>query len=38
MEFTACKAEQPLRSMDLQEKKAQKDKSLQEICLEIPYS
>ena len=29
-----CKAEQPLRGMELQEKEAQKDKSTQEICLE----
>ena len=33
--FTLCKAEQPLRGMDLQEKEAQ---STQEICLERTYS
>ena len=32
--FTPCKAEQPLRVMGLQEKEAQKSKSIQEICLE----
>ena len=31
-------AEQPLRGMELQEKKAQKDYSIQEICLERTYS
>ena len=31
--FTPCKAEQPLRGMELQAKEAQKDYSLQEICL-----
>ena len=33
--FTPCEAEQPLRGMELQEKEAQKDQSVQEICLEI---
>ena len=36
--FTPCKAEQPLRGMELQEKEAQKDYSTQEICLERTYS
>ena len=31
-------AEQPLRGMELQEKKAQKDYSVQKICLERTYS
>ena len=38
MGFTPCKAEQPLRGMELQEKEAQKDYSIQEICLERTYS
>ena len=29
-----CKAEQPLRGMDLQQKEAQKDSSIQEISLQ----
>ena len=32
--FTPWKAEQPLQGTELQEKEAQKDQSLQEICLE----
>ena len=36
--FTSCKAEQPLWGMELQEKEAQKDYSIQEICLERTYS
>ena len=36
--FTPCKAEQPLRGMELQEKETQKDFSIQEICLERTYS
>ena len=32
--FTPCKAEQPLRGIKLQEKEAQKDFSIHEICLE----
>ena len=36
--FTPCKAEQPLRGMVLQEKEAQKDYSIQAICLERTYS
>ena len=36
--FTPCKAEQPLRGMELQEKETQKDYSIQEICLERTYS
>ena len=36
--FTPCNAEQPLWGMDLQDKKAQKDYSIQEICLERTYS
>ena len=31
------KAEQPLRDMGLQEKEAQKDYNIQEICLERTY-
>ena len=31
------KGEQPLRGIELQEKEAQKDKSIQEICLEKTY-
>ena len=38
MGFTSCKAEQSLRGMELQEKEAQKDYSIQEICLERTYS
>ena len=38
LRFTPCKAEQPLRGMKLQEKEAQKDYSIQEICLERIYS
>ena len=30
--FTICKAEQPLWGMELQEKEAQKDQRVQEIC------
>ena len=36
--FTSCKAEQPLWGMELQEKEAQKDYSIQEICSERSYS
>ena len=36
--FTLCKAEQPLQGMELREKKAWKDYSIQEICLERTYS
>ena len=36
--FTPCKAEQPLQGMEIQEKEAQKDYSIQEICLERTYS
>ena len=36
--FTPCKAEQRLRGMELQEKKTEKDCSIQEICLERTYS
>ena len=38
LEFTPCKAEQPLQGMELQEKEAQKYYSIQEICLEKTYS
>ena len=38
MGFTPCKAEQPLRGMELQEKQAQKDHSIEKICLERAYS
>ena len=36
--FTPCKAEQPLESMELQEKETQKDQGIHEICLERTYS
>ena len=36
--FTPCQAEQPLKGMELQEKQAQKDYIIQEICLERTYS
>ena len=36
--FSQCKAEQPLWGMELQENEAQKDYSIQEICLERTYS
>ena len=38
MGFTSCKVKQPLRGMELQEKKYKKDYRLQEICLERTYS
>ena len=38
MRFTPCKTEQPLLGMELQEKEAQKEYSIQEICLESTYS
>ena len=38
MWFTPCKAEQPLRSMELQKNEAQKDYSIEDICLERTYS
>ena len=38
MGFTPCKAEEPLPGMELQEKEAQKDCNIQEICLERTYS
>ena len=34
LRFTPCKTEKPLQGMELQEKKAQKDYSTLEICLE----
>ena len=34
----SSKAEQPLRGMESPEKEAQKDYSIQEICLERTYS
>ena len=37
LRFTPCKAEQPLQGMEIQEKEAQKDYSIQEICLERTY-
>ena len=37
MGFTPCKAEEPLPGMELQEKEAQKDYSIQGICLETTY-
>ena len=36
--FTPCKAEQPLRGIELQEKKHKKDYIIQKICLERTYS
>ena len=36
--LTPCKAEQPLRGMQLQEKKHKKDYRVQKICLERTYS
>ena len=36
--FTACKAEQPLQGMELQEKESQKGYGIQEIFLERTYS
>ena len=36
--FTPCKDEQTLRGMEVQEKEAQKDLTIQEICLEKTYS
>ena len=36
--FTPCKAEQPLRGMELQEKKHKKDYRIQKICLERKMS
>ena len=36
--FTPCKTEQLLRSMELQEKEAQKDYSIHEIYLERNYN
>ena len=36
--FTPCKAEQPLRGMELQEKKHKKDYRIQKICSEKTYS
>ena len=38
LEFTPCKTEQPLQGMKLQEKDAQKVKSIQQIFLERTYS
>ena len=38
LRFTPCIAEQPLSGMELQEKEAQKDYSIQEICLQRSYS
>ena len=36
--FTPCKAEQPLQGMELQEKEAQKEQSIQGISLEGTHS
>ena len=38
LQFTPCKAEQPLWGMVLQEQEVQKDWSIEEICLERTYS
>ena len=35
--YTPCKAEQPLRGMELQEKQHKKDYRIQKICLERIY-
>ena len=37
LEFTPCKAEQPLRGMELQERKLKKEYRIQKICLERTY-
>ena len=36
--FTPCKAKQPLRGMELQEKKHKKDYMIQKVCLDRTYS
>ena len=36
--FTPCMAEQPLRGVELQEKKHKKDYRIHKICLERTYS
>ena len=38
LKFTPCKAEQPLRGMELQEKEAQEGQRIQELCLEENFS
>ena len=38
LEFTPCKAKQPLRGMELQERKHKKNYRIQKICLEKTYS
>ena len=38
LEFTPCKAEQPLRGMELHEKSTKRLKHTQEICLKRTYS
>ena len=38
LRFTPCKAEQPLKGIELQEKESQKDYIIQEICWERTYS
>ena len=37
MKFTPCKPEEPQQGMELQEKEAQEDYSIQEICLGRTY-
>ena len=34
LQFTPCKAEQPLRGLKLQEKEVQEDQRINEICVE----
>ena len=36
--FTPCTAQQPMQGMELQEKEAEKDNSIHEICLERTYN
>ena len=36
--FTPCKTKQPLRGMELQERKHKKDCRIQKICLKKTYS
>ena len=38
MGFVPCTAEHPLQGIELQEKEAKKDQSIQEICLERTYN
>ena len=38
LEFTPCKAKQPLGGMELQERKHKKNYRVQKMCLEKTYS